>query len=52
MTTAKAVPDKPIPDAKEVAPVAPAGEEEREALEEAGVDVPSVKKRATRSTKD
>lgn len=51
MTTAKAVPDKPISDAKEVAPVAPAGEE-REALEEAGVDVPSVKKRATRSTKD
>lgn len=37
---------------KAVAPVAPAGEEEKQALEDAGVEVPALKKRATRSAKE
>lgn len=40
---------------KSVAPVAPAGEEEKKALEQAGVEVPAAegsKKRVTRSTKE
>ena len=50
-SSVKAVPDKPISQATEIAPVAPAGEAEAKALDDAGVDVP-VKKRATRSAKD
>lgn len=38
------------PTTKAVVPVAPAGEEEKKALEDAGVEVP--KKRTTRATKD
>jgi calnexin len=38
------------PEHKAVAPVAPAGEDEKKALEDAGVEVP--KKRTTRSTKE
>lgn len=39
---------------KAVAPVAPAGEEEKKALDQAGVEVPAEgsKKRVTRSTKE
>jgi len=39
-----------VPEHKAVAPVAPAGEEEKKALDDAGVEVP--KKRVTRATKD
>lgn len=39
-----------VPETKAVAPVAPAGEEEKKALEDAGVELP--KKRTTRATKD
>lgn len=39
---------------KAVAPVAPAGEEEKKALDQAGVEIPAEgsKKRVTRSTKE
>jgi len=47
----KAVPDKPISTATEIAPVAPAGEEEKKALDDAGVEVPVVR-RTTRSAKE
>ncbi|WWD04084.1 hypothetical protein V865_002149 [Kwoniella europaea PYCC6329] len=50
---------KKTPSTKAVAPVAPAGEEEKKALDDAGVPVPNpevtnpeVRKRTTRSTKD
>ena len=45
-TTVKAKPAT----AKAVVPVAPAGEEEKKALEDAGVEIP--KKRTTRTVKD
>lgn len=48
-TTVKAVPDKPVSGAPELAPVAFAGEEENKALDAAGVEVPAVTKRVTRS---
>lgn len=38
------------PETKAVVPVAPAGEEEKKALEDAGVELP--KKRTTRATKE
>lgn len=49
-TTVKTTTVKSKPETKAVVPVAPAGEEEKKALEDAGVELP--KKRATRATKE
>ncbi len=49
-TTAKAVPGKPISDEKRVAPVAPAGKEEKEALDKAGVETRATKRAGSSKT--
>ncbi|KAK8849441.1 hypothetical protein IAR55_004773 [Kwoniella newhampshirensis] len=53
-TTVKkaAAPAPATTETKAVAPVAPAGEEEKQVLEDAGVEVPALKKRTTRSAKE
>lgn len=49
-TAVKAVPGKPISDEKSVAPIAPAGKEEKEALDKAGVETRATKRAGSSKT--